>query len=162
MTYIFGATVPLGEVPGDYDFLIDRVSDDYPSNTEGLTATVTVYPPPTVDLVKAADLAAARPGEVVTYSITYSNPSAADIVEIEIVDPVPGEMELVLDAYGAGSDISWTTGAGTVYLTADPTDADEALFDSGTGVLQVILSRQAPYTLSAGESGVIEFQVRIR
>jgi uncharacterized repeat protein (TIGR01451 family) len=162
VTYIFGATVPLGEVPGDFDYIIDIVSVDDPLNTESLTARVTVYPPPTVDLVKAVDLAAAQPGEVVTYTLTYSNPSAAAIVEIEIVDPVPPEMELVLDAYGAGSDISWTTGAGTVYLTADPADADEALFDSGTGVLQVILSRQAPYMLSAGESGVIEFQVRIR
>jgi uncharacterized repeat protein (TIGR01451 family) len=162
VTYLFAAAVPLGEVPADYDYVIDIVSDDDPLNTESLTARVTVYPPPTVDLVKAVDLAAAQPGEVVTYSITYSNPSAASIVEIEIVDPVPPEMELVLDAYGAGSDISWTTGAGTVYLTADPADADEALFDSGSGVLQVILSRQAPYMLSAGESGVIEFQVRVR
>ncbi|HER44069.1 MAG TPA: DUF11 domain-containing protein, partial [Candidatus Eisenbacteria bacterium] len=162
VTYIFGASVPLGELPGDYGYIIDIVSADDPLNTESLTAGVTVYPPPTVDLVKAVDLAAARPGEVVTYTLTYSNPSSADIVEIEIVDPVPPEMELVLGAYGAGSDISWTTGAGTVYLTADPADADEALFDPGTGILQVILSRQAPYTLSAGESGVIEFQVRIR
>ncbi len=162
VSYIFGATVPLSEVPGDFDYIIDIVSIDDPLNTESLTARVTVYPPPTVDLVKAVDLAAAQPGEVVTYTLTYSNPSAAPIIEIEIVDPVPPEMELVLDAYGAGSDISWTTGAGTVYLTADPADADEALFDPGTGVLQVILSRQAPYMLSTGESGVIEFQVRVR
>jgi uncharacterized repeat protein (TIGR01451 family) len=162
VTYLFEAAVPLGEAPGDYDYIIDIVSDDDPLNTESLTARVTVYPPPVVNLVKAADLAAARPGDVVTYSLTYSNASATDIVEIEIVDPVPLEMELVLDSYGAGSDISWTTTAGTVYLTADSTDADEALFDSGTGVLQVILSRQAPYILSSGESGVIEFQVRIR
>ena len=90
------------------------------------------------------------------------NPGVEDAVEIEIIDPVPPEVELVLDAYGAGSDIAWTRGGTTVYLTADSTDADEALFDAGTGILQVIFSRQAPYTLSAGETGSLEYQVRIR
>jgi len=161
-TWSFEATAPVAEVPGDFDYIIDIVSNDDPLNTESLTARVTVYPPPTVNLVKAVDLAAARPGDIVTYTIVYSNPGTEDVVEIELIDPVPLEVELVLDAYGAGSDIAWTTGGTTVYLTADPSDADEALFDSGTGVLQVIFSRQVPFTLSAGETGVLEYQVRIR
>jgi uncharacterized repeat protein (TIGR01451 family) len=160
--YLFEATVPAAEIPGDFDYIVDVVSDDDPLNTESVTARVTVYPPPTVDLVKAVDLAAARPGDIVTYTIVYSNPGVEDAVEIEIIDPVPPEVELVLDAYGAGSDIAWTRGGTTVYLTADSTDADEALFDAGTGILQVIFSRQAPYTLSAGETGSLEYQVRIR
>jgi uncharacterized repeat protein (TIGR01451 family) len=160
--YIFEATVPAAEIPGDFDCIIDVVSNEDPLNNESVTARVTVYPPPTVDLVKAVDLAAARPGDVVTYTIVYSNPGAQDVVEIEIVDPVPLEVELVLGAYGAGNDIAWTRGGTTVYLTADPSDADEALFDSGTGVLQLIFSRQAPYTLTAGETGSLEYQVRIR
>jgi len=115
-----------------------------------------------LDLIKAVDQAQARPGDVITYTITFSNPGIEDVREIEIFDPISSDVDLVLDAFGAGNDIAWTTGAGTVYLTADPADADEALFNSGTGVLQVIFSRQAPYTLSAGETGVIEYQVRIR
>ena len=112
--------------------------------------------------MSVVDLAAANPGDIVTYTLTYFNPGTEDVVEIEIVDPISPDVDLVLDAFGAGNDIAWTTGAGTGYLTADPADADEALFNSGTGVLQVIFSRQAPYTLSAGETGVLEFQVRIR
>ena len=160
--YSFEAAVPAAEAPGDFDYIIDVVSNDDPLNTESVTARVTVYPPPTVALVKTVDLAAARPGDIVTYTITYFNPGTEDVVEIEIVDPISADVDLVLDAFGAGNDISWTTGAGTVYLTADPADADEALFNSGTGVLQVIFSRQVPYTLSAGETGVLEYQVRIR
>ena len=161
-TYSFEATVPMAEIPGDFDYIIDIVSNDDPLNTESVTARVTVYATPAVSLVKAVDLLAARPGEVVTYTITYFNPGTEDVVEIEIVDPISSDVDLVLDAFGAGSDIAWTTGAGTVYLTADPADADEALFNSGTGVLRLIFSRQAPYTLSAGETGVLEYQVRIR
>ncbi len=160
--YSFEAAVPAAEAPGDFDYIIDIVSNDDPLNTESVTARATVYMPPTVSLVKAVDLAAARPGDIVTYTITYFNPGTEDVMEIEIVDPISSDVDLVLDAFGAGNDISWTTGAGTVYLTADPADADEAFFNSGTGVLQVIFSRQVPYTLSAGETGVLEYQVRIR
>jgi uncharacterized repeat protein (TIGR01451 family) len=162
LAYAFAVTVPISEAPGDFDCTIDIVSNDDPLNTESVTARVTVYPPTSLDLLKSVDLAAARPGDIVTYTIVYTNPSLEDVVEIELVDPLPLELELVLDAYGAGSDIAWTRGGTTVFLTADPSDADEALFDSGTGVLQVIFSRQAPYTLSSGETGFIQYMVRVR
>ena len=161
-TYTFEAAVPLTALPGSYDYVIDVVSTVDPANTESITARVVVYLPPVVDLVKIVDLAAAMPGDIVTYTINYSNPGTEDVMEIEIVDPISTDVDLVLDAFGAGSDIAWTRGGTTVYLTADPTDADEALFNSGTGILQVIFSRQAPYTLAAGETGSLEYQVRIR
>jgi hypothetical protein len=48
------------------------------------------------------------------------------------------------------------------YLTADPGDADEAMYDEGAGTLSVILSRRAPFTLGSGETGRITYRVRVR
>lgn len=113
-------------------------------------------------LVKSVDLPQAHPGEVVTYTIVFSNPGAEGVREIEIVDPVSASVELVAGAFGPGRDIAWTSDAGTVHLTFDPDDEDEALYDDAAAVLRVILSRRAPFTLESGAEGRIEYRVRIR
>lgn len=162
--YAFEAVSPAGALPGDYDFIIDVYSTVDPLNTESVTARATVLPVGSgmLALVKTVDMLQARPGDEMTYTITFSNSGAEDVLEIEIVDPIAAELELVTGAFGPGADIAWTTTAGTTYLTADPLDADEALFDAGTGTLRVILSRQAPFALGVGESGSIEYRVRVR
>ena len=162
--YAFEAVSPAGALPGDYDFIIDVFSTVDPLNTESITARATVLPAGSgmLALVKTVDMLQAHPGEEMTYTITFSNAGTEDVLEIEIVDPIATELDLVTDAFGPGADIAWNTTAGTTYLTADPLDADEALFDTGTSTLRVILSRQAPFTLGAGESGSIEYRVRIR
>jgi uncharacterized repeat protein (TIGR01451 family) len=113
-------------------------------------------------LVKEVDLVAARPGDLVTYTIRFSNPGTEGVQEIEIFDPVSADVDLVTGAFGPGNDIAWTRSGTTVYLTADPADADEALYDAAAGTLRVILSRQAPFILGSGEEGSIEYVVRIR
>jgi uncharacterized repeat protein (TIGR01451 family) len=113
-------------------------------------------------LVKQVDLDHARPGDVVTYTIIFSNPGTDDVMQIEITDPVSPDVDLVTGSFGPGADIEWVRGGSSVYLTADPADADEALYDPSTGVLRVILSRQAPYSLAPGEEGRIIYRVRIR
>ena len=113
-------------------------------------------------LVKEVDLAGARPGDVVTYTIIYSNPGAEDVVEIEIIDPVSAAVDLVTEAFGPGSDIEWVRGGSSVYLTADPLDSDEAMFDPASGTLRVQLSRQAPFSLAPGAEGRIVYRVRVR
>jgi uncharacterized repeat protein (TIGR01451 family) len=115
-----------------------------------------------LDLVKAVDRVQARPGDVITYTITFTNPGIEDVREIEIYDPISPAVDLVADAYGPGNDIAWTRGGTTVYLTADQADADEALYDPGSNTLRVILSRQATFVLGSGEMGIIEYRVRIR
>ncbi len=115
-----------------------------------------------LDLVKAVDMSEARPGEVITYTITFTNPGIEDVREIEIIDPVSASVDLVTGAYGPGNDVAWTRGGTTVYLTADPSDADEALYDSSSRTLRVILSRQVPFALGSGETSSIEYRVRIR
>ena len=113
-------------------------------------------------LTKEVDLAAAQPGDVITYTIVLSNPGTEGVQEIEIVDALPAEVEIVLDAFGPGRDIAWVDGAGTTYLTADPADSDEALYSAAGHSLQLILSRQAPYVLGPAEEGRIIYQVRIQ
>ncbi|HSG27761.1 MAG TPA: hypothetical protein VLA34_04715, partial [Candidatus Krumholzibacterium sp.] len=71
-------------------------------------------------------------------------------------------VELVTDAFGPGNDIEWVRGGVSFYLTADPLDADEGMFDTASGTLRVILSRQAPFSLAPGEEGRIVYMVRVR
>ena len=82
--------------------------------------------------------------------------------EIEIIDILPPEVDIVTDAFGPGQDIAWIAGAVTTYLTADPTDPDEALYSPAGRSLQIILSRQAPFALGPGEEGRIIYRVSIR
>lgn len=113
-------------------------------------------------LVKEVDLAAAQPGDVITYTIVFSNPGTESVQEIEIIDFLPPEVDIVIGAFGPGRDIAWIAGAVTTYLTADPTDPDEALYSSAVRSLQIVLSRQAPFVLGSGEEGRIIYRVSIR
>jgi len=113
-------------------------------------------------LVKEVDLGRARPGDTVTYTIVFSNPGIEGVREIEITDPVSESVELVTGGFGPGRDIAWISGSGTVYLTADPDDADEAMYDPSERLLRIVLSRQIPFVLESGEKGRIVYMVRIR
>jgi uncharacterized repeat protein (TIGR01451 family) len=115
-----------------------------------------------LDLAKSVDCAEAHPGDTMTYSIVFSNPGTEGVREIEIIDPLSPAVEIVRDAFGPGRDIEWLKDGAPVYLTADPLDADEALFDAADGTLRVILSRLAPFTLGSGATGRISYRVRIR
>ena len=113
-------------------------------------------------LLKEVDLAQARPGDVMTYSIAFSNPGIQAVREIEIIDPLSPSVDLVAGAFGPGRDIEWLKDGTPVYLTADPLDADEAMLEGSEGRLRVILSRRAPFTLESGAAGRISYRVRIR
>ncbi|MFA4948931.1 MAG: hypothetical protein WC674_10560, partial [Candidatus Krumholzibacteriia bacterium] len=113
-------------------------------------------------LLKEVDLAQARPGDVMTYSITFSNPGIQAVREIEIIDPLSPAVEIVRDAFGPGRDIEWLKDGSPVYLTADPLDPDEAMLEMPDGRLHVILSRISPFTLESGATGRISYRVRIR
>ena len=113
-------------------------------------------------LLKEVDLAQARPGDVMTYSITFSNPGIQAVREIEIIDPLSPAVEIVMDAFGPGRDIEWLKDGSPVYLTADPLDPDEAMLETPGIRLHVILSRRTPFMLESGASGTIVYRVRIR
>ncbi|UCF04555.1 MAG: hypothetical protein JSV33_11555 [bacterium] len=113
-------------------------------------------------LTKEVNLAQARPGDVITYTIHFMNPGVEGVQEIEIIDPIAEQVDFVLDAFGAGNDVAWVNGGATVYLTADPTDPDEALLEMPERRLRIILSRQNPFVLECGAEGSIIYMVRIR
>ncbi|MCX5754065.1 MAG: hypothetical protein NTW97_10570 [Candidatus Krumholzibacteria bacterium] len=113
-------------------------------------------------LLKEVDLAQARPGDVMTYSITFSNPGIQAVREIEIIDPLSPAVEIVRDAFGPGRDVEWLKNGSLVYLTADPLDPDEAMLETAEGRLHVILSRLSPFMLESGTAGRISYRVRIR
>jgi uncharacterized repeat protein (TIGR01451 family) len=115
-----------------------------------------------LSLLKDVDRPEARPGDVMTYTITFSNPGVEAVKEIEIIDPVSPSVAIVRDAFGPGRDIEWVRDGVSVYLTADPGDSDEAMLEMPDGLLHVVLSRQAPYVLEGGASGRIVYRVRIR
>ena len=97
-----------------------------------------------------------------TYSIVFSNPGAEGVRAIEIIDPLSPSVDLVTGAFGPGRDVEWLKNGVVQYLTADPLDADEAMFVAADGTLHVILSRRSPFTLESGAAGRISYRVRIR
>jgi uncharacterized repeat protein (TIGR01451 family) len=113
-------------------------------------------------LTKEVDLAQACPGDVITYTIRFMNPGVEGVQEIEIIDPIAEQVDFVTDAFGAGNDVAWVNGGATVYLTADPTDPDEALLEMPGRRLRIVLSRQNPFVLESGAEGSIIYKVRIR
>ena len=115
-----------------------------------------------LNLAKQVDLAQAHPGDTMTYSIVFFNPGAEGVREIEIIDPLSPTVDLVTGSFGPGKDIEWLKDGTPVYLTADPLDADEAMFVAADGTLHVILSRRAPFTLESGATGSIVYRVKIR
>lgn len=113
-------------------------------------------------LVKDVDLDQARPGDVITYTISFTNTGVEGVQEIEIIDPLSDAVDFVTDAFGPGQDVAWVRNGSTVYLTADPTDPDEAMLEVPERRLRVVLSRQNPYILESGTEGRIIYSVRIR
>jgi len=160
--YLLEVRVPVGCPEGTFDIILDGRKVDKSYLVDSVRGSVTVAASGQLQLVKEVDLAAAQPGDVITYTIIFSNPGSEDVREIEISDVLPAEVDIVTDAFGPGRDIKWTAGAVTTYLTADPTDPDEALYTAATRSLTVVLSRRAPFTLGPGEEGRIIYRARIR
>ncbi len=113
-------------------------------------------------LTKDVDMGQVRPGDMITYTITFSNPGTEPVREIVIIDPVSDAVEIVTDAFGPGRDIEWTRDGVAVYLTADPSDSDEAMYLSASRQLKVLLSRQSEYILQSGAVGRIVYRVRVK
>jgi len=158
------AAVPVGTIE------VITVTLDQAFRATSVTASVSVFDQVQVlaaasgflSLAKEVDLPAAQPGDMITYTIIFSNPGTESVQEIEIIDILPPEVDIVIDAFGPGQDIAWIDGAVTTYLTADPADADEALYSAAGHSLQIIFSRQAPFVLGPDEEGRIIYRVRIQ
>ncbi|KPJ78043.1 MAG: hypothetical protein AMJ54_05640 [Deltaproteobacteria bacterium SG8_13] len=110
----------------------DTVTDD----TSEFSAAVTVVVPPNITLAKSADQANARPGDTVTYTLTYGNTGAGDATDLVITDTIPANVTLVAGSItGGGSEssgvITWNLGplaAGEINRTVQ----FEVTVDAGT------------------------------
>lgn len=110
----------------------------------------TVFPGPTMTVVKTADRAAAAPGEVITYTVVYTSTGGADAFNVAVTDAVPAETAYVSgSAVGAGASIEFSHDGGLSY------DASEA-------APVTHLRWRLPAPLAPGDSGSVSFQVAVR
>lgn len=116
-----------------------------------------------VALHKQVDVAAAQPGDVLTYTISFVNTGVDSVRNIVILDPISEFVEPMTNAFGPGVDVEWTKpGVGVSHLTLDPGDGDECEFSASERILRVFLSKNTPFYLQAGESGTLNYRVIVR
>jgi uncharacterized repeat protein (TIGR01451 family) len=114
-------------------------------------------------LNKSVDTAAAPPGTVLTYTISYTNTGLDSVQNVVVLDPVSTHVDPVAGGFGPGMDVEWQKdGATVVYLTLDPADGDECAYDGAGRVLRLVFSRNAPYFLKPGESGRLSYKVVVK
>lgn len=105
-------------------------------------------------LVKQVDSSTAAPGEVLTYTITFTNAGTDSVQNIQIVDPISSYVDPVPDAFGPGMDVEWRPdGSSVQYLTLDPGDADECEYRVSDRMIRLVLSKEFPVLPAAGRNG---------
>jgi uncharacterized repeat protein (TIGR01451 family) len=84
----------------------------------GVTAqTLTVYPLPTLLLVKSADAATVRPGDVVTYTLVVQNGGPGAATAVLLSEPLSRHLAWGVDAFGPGVSFQFTDGSPASGLT---------------------------------------------
>ncbi|HSN91841.1 MAG TPA: hypothetical protein VLS93_11490 [Anaeromyxobacteraceae bacterium] len=73
--------------------------------------TLTVYPLPNLLLVKSADAATVRPGDVVTWTLVVQNSGPGEATTVVLSDPISRHLALGVDAFGPGVPFQFTDGA---------------------------------------------------
>jgi uncharacterized repeat protein (TIGR01451 family) len=79
--------------------------------------TLTVYALPSLLLVKSADAATVRPGDVVTYTLVVQNSGPGDATAVVLSDPISRYLAWGVDAYGPGVAFQFTDGSPASGLT---------------------------------------------
>ena len=86
--------IPAGAPAGAQEAVTVAAGFDYANAAPALAASVSVgdlttATNGTLEVTKTVDLAAARPGDLITYTITYSNPGPDPVSAIVIQDATP-------------------------------------------------------------------------
>jgi uncharacterized repeat protein (TIGR01451 family) len=86
--------------------------------------TLTVFPLPSLLMVKSASAAAVRPGDVVTWTLVVQNGGPGLATGVSLSDPISRHLAFGLDAYGAGVPFQFVDGGsglvpGTPEYSAD-------------------------------------------
>ncbi|MBP2680335.1 MAG: hypothetical protein H6Q78_198, partial [Candidatus Krumholzibacteriota bacterium] len=114
-------------------------------------------------LAKRVDAAAAAPGTVLTYTISFTNTGIDSVQNVTLLDPVSAHVDPVAGAFGPGMDVEWRrNGSTVVYLTLDPSDGDECEYSAADRVLRLFFSRNSPYRLEPGEGGELSYRVIVK
>lgn len=144
------ATIPAGRPDGAaVTITLTGSSSKKPSATDTAVDALTIATP-AVTLVKAANKATAKPGEVVTYTLTYTAGGSASSYAVTIVDPIPvNTLYVAGSAAGAGMTITYSHDGGATY------DASGA-----APVTHIRWQRTSP--LAPGGSGTTSFQAAVR
>ncbi|MFO7890213.1 MAG: choice-of-anchor D domain-containing protein, partial [bacterium] len=104
---------------------------------------------PELTLTKAVDKNTAEPGEVLTYTITYSNAGSDDATNIIILEAIPANTTYVTNsASGAGMTIEYSHDGGSSFDTSQAAPVTHVSFTRST-------------LLIPGDSGIISLQVTI-
>lgn len=73
--------------------------------------TLTVYPLPSLLMVKSADRASARPGDVVTYTLVVQNGGPGTAAAVVVSEPLSQLVAWDVDAFGPGVSFQFTDGS---------------------------------------------------
>jgi len=161
-TISFTVDVAAWTPDGDYDNLVTLTNSQGTTlASTGPTARVTVTsfvaPPPLLVVSKAVDLTLAKPGDVVTYTVTTSNTGQGVASSVFAVDHLSRYTKVALDPWANGTPVQLIDGpsmtpaksasnltVGTIEYSTDginfqPLDAPAmALLDDGTGYAPLI------------------------
>ncbi len=141
--------VPQNATPGTTDTLTLLARSATTSLSDSVTDVTTVTEPdkPEVEVTKSADKSTAKPGELVTYTITYRNTGTAIAHNLVFTDAVPQNTEFV-SASGSGASITYRHTPG-------------GQFDSSPAQ-PVIEVRWTITSLAPGETGSLTMVVRVK
>jgi uncharacterized repeat protein (TIGR01451 family) len=152
MCLVLKHLIPAGATPGAKSQVTLTAAGAYLNAAPALSAAVqasdltTVVAGGGLEIVKSVSLASARPGDVLTYTVTYRNPGSAPLSSIVIFDATPPFTVFV--SAGCGS---LGAGLGGCAVGAAPGVG-------ATGAVRWTLSG----ALAPGGSGSVSYQVRVQ
>ncbi len=138
--------------------------------------SLTVYALPNLLLVKSADRATAKPGDVITYTLVVQNTGAGVATNVVLTDPISNLVWWSVNAYGAGVSFQFTDGSpssgltlGTPVYSSDGGSTWTLAPASGGGSAPVdydsrVTNWKIPMTgsMAAGRQFTLTFKVAVR
>jgi uncharacterized repeat protein (TIGR01451 family) len=144
----FQVTVDAGTPEGSTIGNVARISSDQmPTQNSNLLAT-DVSP---LSISKASDRSVATAGQTTFFTITYGNDGGSTLTDVSLVDSIPANTELISGTVtGVGMDaIEFSTDNGATWGSS---------FTNPAAVTDIRWTRA---NLSAGQTGTVNFQVRL-
>lgn len=142
-------TPPGSASPGSTATITLRATSAYDATARDTAVDVITLSGPALTLVKSADKSAAAPGDLITYSITYTNSGNQDALSVVITDAVPAPAVYVQgSASGAGTAVTYSHDGGGTYDASDAAPVTH-------------LRWSLPGPLSPSSPGTVTFAVRV-